>query len=1451
MASTYSTNLAIELIGTGDQAGTWGVTTNTNLGTLIEQAISGYVTQAVATGTDTTITIPNGATGVARNMYIELTGTGGALTNLIVPANKKLYFIFNNSTGAVTVKVSGQTGVSVAQGAKVILVSNGTDIVNATDYLRGDSANITVLTSSSATITNLLATTAQFGSASISNADILSAVITGATITSSNITTLTGTTVSYGSASITNVRIGTSATIARFNAGSSAVSNLLASGAITAVGNISTSGNLSASGSITASSGSITQLTSTSATITTLKATSATIDNVSFTSIVLTNATITSANITTLTGTTVGYASASVTNVNISDSATIGRFSAGSSAVSNLLASGAITAVGDISSSGNISASGSITGSSGVITQFNSTSATITTLTGTSSTITTIAATSASITGLSSTSANITTLTGTTVGYASASITTITGTTIGTTASATIRGVSGVIGQFNSTSATITTLTGTTLGYGSASLTNFKAVSAVITSASVTGLGVTSAAITNLTGTTVSYTSGSITGLSVTSAQITTLTGNTLGYASGSVTAISGTNLTFTSGTVTTLAGTSADITTITGATIGTTASATIRGVSGSIAQFSATSATIDNLTVTSFNVGQTSFTSATITNLNSTSANITTLTGTTLTYGSGSITTLTGSSMNVTTATFTSSNITTLTGTSANITTITGTTIGTTASATILGVSGNIAQFTATSSTITTLTGTTVGYGSASLTNLKAVSAVITSATVTGLGVTSAAITTLTGTTLTYTSGTITGLSSTSAALGKFTAGSSAVSNFLASGTITAIGNISTSGNLSASGSITASSGSITQLTSTSSTITTLTGTTLGYGSASLSNLKAVSAVITSATVTGLGVTSAAITTLTGTTLGYASASVTNINIATSATIGRFNAGSSAVSNLFASGTIVTAGNVGVGTTLSAWTLFDVAQVENASVAGYLGRAYLSANWFYDGTDKYITADTATQYRQISGQHQWFNAATGTVGGTISFTQAMTLTSAGDLIVGNTTANGKLDVYKGISYNADAALYSAIGVNDSAVDNNKVYYWRTGLTGSATGQNYVFQTLARTEGSWVERMRLDSSGNLGLGVTPSAWSAYKAFQMQAGSLISFSTNDWRMVQNVVRTGTTLDYLNNGFANMYLQDGSVGGHIWYTAGSGTAGGTISFTQAMTLNASGELLIGTASSDGSRLRVYGSYQTLGDGTYEGLIGKASSLVSGGGTGDFAVRSAANLVFATNGNTERARITSDGTVLVAKTTDGTNTVGVTLAPTGFGRFVASAETVMGVNRATNDGTIISLQQDAAEEGSISVSGNTVSYNAFAGSHWSQLQDGSKPDILRGTVMESINELCVWPNEQNERLPKAKISDTAGSKKVYGVFMTWDNDWTATNDMLVTAVGAFICRVNASVTVQEGDLLESNGDGTARVQADDIIRSSTIGKVTSTVKTHQYADGSYCVPTVLYCG
>ena len=230
--ATYSTNLALTLLTTGEGAGTWGNTTNTNLGTLLEQSISGYVTQAVATGTDTTLTIPNGASGVARNMYIELTGTGGASTNLIVPANKKLYFIFNNSTGAVTVKVTGQTGVSVAAGVKVILVSNGTDVVEATTYLTTTPASlsVTTLTAASANITTLTGTsmnvtTATHASANITTLTGTSMNVTTATHASANITTLTGTTATYTSATVTNLNV-TSVTLSNLSIASANITTL-------------------------------------------------------------------------------------------------------------------------------------------------------------------------------------------------------------------------------------------------------------------------------------------------------------------------------------------------------------------------------------------------------------------------------------------------------------------------------------------------------------------------------------------------------------------------------------------------------------------------------------------------------------------------------------------------------------------------------------------------------------------------------------------------------------------------------------------------------------------------------------------------------------------------------------------------------------------------------------------------------------------------------------------------------------------------------------------------------------------------------------------------------------------------------------------------------------------------------------------------------------------------
>lgn len=177
-------------------------------------------------------------------------------------------------------------------------------------------------------------------------------------------------------------------------------------------------------------------------------------------------------------------------------------------------------------------------------------------------------------------------------------------------------------------------------------------------------------------------------------------------------------------------------------------------------------------------------------------------------------------------------------------------------------------------------------------------------------------------------------------------------------------------------------------------------------------------------------------------------------------------------------------------------------------------------------------------------------------------------------------------------------------------------------------------------------------------------------------------------------------------------------------------------------------------------------------------------------------------------------------------------------------------------TADGNLVNFNSGGANQGIISISGATTTYGAFFGSHWSQMEDGSKPFILRGTICESIDKMCAWPGEgPEERLPCFKLSDTVGSRAVYGVFAwweIWDGDGEApTNDAFIGSLGAFVIRVAPGVDVQRGDYIESNGDGCGRVQKDDILRASTVAKITSAVPIDTYADGSRLFPCTLHCG
>jgi len=130
MASTYSPSLKLTLIGDGDQSGIWGQTTNTNLGTLLEQAIAG-VTSVVMSDANYTLTNFNGVSDEARNAVLVVTGVNNAQRDLIPPVVKKLYIVANNTSGGQAIRVIGATGtgVIIPNGATQLIYCDGTNFV--------------------------------------------------------------------------------------------------------------------------------------------------------------------------------------------------------------------------------------------------------------------------------------------------------------------------------------------------------------------------------------------------------------------------------------------------------------------------------------------------------------------------------------------------------------------------------------------------------------------------------------------------------------------------------------------------------------------------------------------------------------------------------------------------------------------------------------------------------------------------------------------------------------------------------------------------------------------------------------------------------------------------------------------------------------------------------------------------------------------------------------------------------------------------------------------------------------------------------------------------------------------------------------------------------------------------------------------------------------------------
>jgi len=361
----------------------------------------------------------------------------------------------------------------------------------------------------------------------------------------------------------------------------------------------------------------------------------------------------------------------------------------------------------------------------------------------------------------------------------------------------------------------------------------------------------------------------------------------------------------------------------------------------------------------------------------------------------------------------------------------------------------------------------------------------------------------------------------------------------------------------------------------------------------------------------------------------------------------------------------------------------------------------------------------------------------------------------------------------------------------------------------SEAGGDLVFETRA-DGGSLAERLRIDSSGRVLVGTT-TAFDQSASLQVNGGA--------------------------TGFSANFYTFGADNGRI----ALGAARGTVASPTTLNSNDS----IGTIEfrgHDGTSFKTGASIVANIDG-----ITPSSDLPS-------------RLVFATTADgasspTERMRVTSSNFVNIG--TQGTDIIwnqtavkGVTLGAVGAIQAARDADQLMLLNRITNDGVLVSFAQDGVLEGTISVSGGTVSYNGGHLARWSQLPGGvERTEILRGSVLSNIDEMCNWGDEDNEQLNRMKVSDVEGDRNVAGVFQAWDDDDdTYTNDFYCAMTGDFVIRIAQGVTVERGDLLMSAGDGTAKPQDDDIIRSKTIAKVTSTHVSETYADGSYCVPCVL---
>jgi len=343
----------------------------------------------------------------------------------------------------------------------------------------------------------------------------------------------------------------------------------------------------------------------------------------------------------------------------------------------------------------------------------------------------------------------------------------------------------------------------------------------------------------------------------------------------------------------------------------------------------------------------------------------------------------------------------------------------------------------------------------------------------------------------------------------------------------------------------------------------------------------------------------------------------------------------------------ITTAGDVGIGTSSPA-TRLDVATP--SGTAALISTTIVSAQRWQFGVE------------EVNGNYVIKNQTGGTT--------PVVISTGGNFGVGTTSPAG-VGGALGLHVNGPSGASTSVRITNgdtgsTATDGTAIFVGNAAGAGTTSLNiyNYESSPIAMYTGG-TERLRLDSAGNLGLGVTPSAWlSTSKAIQIGAQGVIEYRANATSIAMNAYYDGAW-KYIGSNAASLYYQ--YLNSHVWNIAPSGTAGNAITFTQAMTLDASGNLGIGTTSPAVSNYRslvmdssVACVYMQRVSGTEEFTIYSDAGIT--------ALSTVTNpLTFSTNGS-ERARITSGGELLVGTTSSGIGTGRVTSYNTGGATFAA---------------------------------------------------------------------------------------------------------------------------------------------------------------------------------------